>query len=87
MFQRVKLEKDAGRGRVTSRLTSGIADDAGEPVTATTERQEEVQPETQTSVLSEKLRTLNRLSSYVNVLTLMSLSLHLVYLGQRIEVN
>ncbi|KAL8133709.1 uncharacterized protein LOC141712635 [Apium graveolens] len=87
MFQRVKLEKDAGRGRVTSRLSSGIADDAGEPVTATTERQEEVQPETSTSVLSEKLRTLNRLSSYVNVLTLMSLSLHLVYLGHKIQVN
>ncbi|KAK1386871.1 hypothetical protein POM88_015049 [Heracleum sosnowskyi] len=88
MFQRVKLEKDAGRGRVTSRLTSGIADDAGdEPVTATTERQEEVQPETETCALSEKLRTWNRLSSYVNVMTLMSLSLHLVYLGQKIQAN
>lgn len=87
MFQRVKLEKDAGRGRLTSRLTSGIADDAGEPVTATTERQEEVQPETETSAVSEKLRTLNRLSSYVNGMTLMSLALHLVYLGQKIQVN
>ncbi|KAK1386872.1 hypothetical protein POM88_015050 [Heracleum sosnowskyi] len=38
--ERQKLEKDAGRGRVTTRPTSGIADDAGDPVSAaTTERQ------------------------------------------------
>ncbi|KAL1820547.1 hypothetical protein ACET3Z_015416 [Daucus carota] len=53
--RRQKLEKDAGRGRVTSRPSSGIADDAGDPVTATTERQEEAEGERETCMASEQV--------------------------------
>lgn len=81
------MEKDAGRGRVTSRPTSGIADDAGDPVSATTERQEEAEGESETRRLSAKLKNLNKISSYLNMMTIMSLTVHLVYVGQMINVT
>lgn len=87
MFERMKLEKEEGRGRVTLDPRSGIADDAGDPATATTERQGEVEAKSQSGSMSEKLKMLNKYSSFLNVLTLTSLSLHLVYLGQRLHVD
>ncbi|XP_074369448.1 uncharacterized protein LOC141710827 [Apium graveolens] len=85
--ERQKLEKDTGRGRITTQPSSGIADHAGDPVSATTERQEEAEGERQTCRLSEKLKTLNKISSHLNLMTIMSLAVHLVYVGQMINVT
>ncbi|KAL8122042.1 hypothetical protein AgCh_018683 [Apium graveolens] len=85
MSERFKEEKEEGRERVTSHPRSGIADDAGDPVSATTEHQGEVKAETYTARLSEKLQMINRLSSYANIMTLISLSMHMVYLGLQIQ--
>lgn len=86
MSERVKVEKEEGREGVTSRPRSGIADDAGDPVSATTEHQGEVKAETYTARLSEKLQMINQISSYANNMTLISLSMHMVYLGLQIQV-
>lgn len=81
------MEKDAGRGNITTRPSSGIADDAGDPVSATTERQEEAEGERETCRLSEKLKTVNKISSHINMMTILSLAVHLVYVGQMINVT
>lgn len=86
MSERVEVEKEEGREGVTSRPRSGIADDAGDPVSATTEHQGEVKAETYTARLSEKLQMINQISSYANNMTLISLSMHMVYLGLQIQV-
>lgn len=86
MSERFKVEKEEGREGVTSHPRSGIADDAGDPVTATTEQQGEVRAETHTARLSEKLQMINRISSYANIAALISLSMHMVYLGLHIQV-
>ncbi|KAL1808640.1 hypothetical protein ACET3Z_025630 [Daucus carota] len=85
MSERFKVEKEEGREGVTSHPRSGIADDAGDPVTATTEQQGEVRAETHTARLSEKLQMINRISSYANIAALISLSMHMVYLGLHIQ--
>ncbi|KAI9200803.1 hypothetical protein LWI28_013353 [Acer negundo] len=87
MFERMKVEKEEGRGREdivpeTSR--------AAETATTTTRTDPQDNPEQEVvrsklSRLSERLKKLNTYSSILNILTLMSLSLHLVYLGWRLD--
>ncbi|KAK1557078.1 hypothetical protein Q3G72_017506 [Acer saccharum] len=84
MFERMKVEKEEGRGR------EGIVPETSRAAeTATTDPQENPEQEvvrSKLSRLSERLKKLNTYSSILNILTLMSLSLHLVYLGRRLDM-
>ncbi|CAH8257902.1 unnamed protein product [Arabidopsis lyrata] len=62
MFERMKAEKEEGRGERTS----------------------EQELRRKLEQLSERLSKLNTYSSWLNILTLMSLTWHFVYLGQRL---
>ncbi|KAL5843450.1 hypothetical protein ACOSQ4_009408 [Xanthoceras sorbifolium] len=108
MFERMKVEKEEGRGREgrvseTNRAaetgtTTTTTDPVVETTTATTTttttttatrlqhypEQEVVR--SKLTRLSERLKKLNTYSSILNILTLMSLSWHLVYIGQRLHV-
>ena len=63
MFERMKAEKEEGRGG---------------------ERTSEQELRRKLEQLSERLSKLNTYSSWLNILTLMSLTWHFVYLGQRL---
>lgn len=63
MFERMKVEKEQGRGR------EGDAD-----VESSTVKK-----------LNEKLNTLNSFSSFINILTLVSLTCHLLYVSQLVH--
>ncbi|XVE55028.1 hypothetical protein DITRI_Ditri03aG0128200 [Diplodiscus trichospermus] len=96
MFERMKMEKEEGRGRddLTSDGSKATAPpsvanpavtktgEAPSPAAATSE--EEV-VKLRMARLNERLKKLNTNSSLVNVLTLMALTWHLVYLGQRLS--
>ncbi|GFP81387.1 transmembrane protein 205 [Phtheirospermum japonicum] len=103
MFERMKREKEEGRGKeghVITSEASGRAEDlaaeiAGGVSTAEIggrleKQQEEIaaaaKAKSEMVRLSEKLQKLNSYSSFLNVLTLMSLTWHLVHLGQRLNV-
>ncbi|KAH9692312.1 DUF4149 domain-containing protein [Citrus sinensis] len=96
MFERMKVEKEEGKGREsqigeTSRVTET------EQGTATERRAEGPAPvpvspgqeelRTKMVKLSERLKTLNTYSSILNLITLMSLTWHLVYLGQSLHTT
>lgn len=100
MFERMKVEKEEGRGREsilteTSRATerehptttdpTATTTTTGEAPTPVTESTGEEQVRSKIRRLSERLKKLNTYSSILNILTLMSLSWHLVYLGQRLQ--
>ncbi|KAL0908274.1 hypothetical protein M5K25_022762 [Dendrobium thyrsiflorum] len=94
MFERMKLEKEDAKGR-------DIADSGVEPAVMgpratpvgleqTTKVSETMEVETVKSRMSRANKTLRRLntcSSFLNVLSLMALSWHLVYLAQRLELS
>ncbi|KAF3639269.1 hypothetical protein FXO38_22779 [Capsicum annuum] len=91
MFERLKLEKEEGRGihisnsEQSSRGVESILDPTRTKTTSqttTTTKQAEMSPEqsAQSVKLSQKLNKLNSYSSFLNVLTLMALTHHLVHL-------
>ncbi|KAJ4701199.1 late embryogenesis abundant domain-containing protein / LEA domain-containing protein [Melia azedarach] len=92
MFERMKVEKEEGRGRESpTGETSSMATEQRAATTTTheaeTSREQEAAIRTKMGRLSERLRKLNTWSSVLNVATLMSLTWHLVYLGQRLHTT
>ncbi|XP_009599457.1 uncharacterized protein LOC107807812 [Nicotiana tabacum] len=101
MFERLKLEKEEGRGRdifnvePSSRGVDSVLDPTCTKITSqtttTTSKPAEKSPEVEAVVkpqvvrLSQKLKKLNSYSSFLNVLTLMALSHHLVHLTQLVD--
>lgn len=93
MFERMKMEKEEGRGRGREEL----ADDptAASTTTSTTAAAPSSVPEgsekevirSQIGRLNDRLKKLNTYSSFLNILTLMALTWHLVYLGQRLHLT
>ncbi|XP_077240589.1 uncharacterized protein LOC143881393 [Tasmannia lanceolata] len=122
MFERLKMEKEEGKGRdmadmvepvstpPTARTTSpaGVGGGARVCTAASTTTvtpgtdgggartfrtntggrvTDEEEVKSRVGKLNQRLRTLNSYSSFLNVMTLMSLTWHLVYLAQRLEVS
>lgn len=94
MFEKLKLEKEEGRGREhVGTRTRGEAEQqplTAEPPTTTPsevpEGRERVMVQPQVDKLNEahqKLKKLNSYSSILNVLSLMALTWHLVYLAKQ----
>ncbi|XP_073059614.1 uncharacterized protein [Primulina eburnea] len=97
MFERMKMEKEEGRGKESGdteprginvdptpeSLAIGLSSTGGSQGSA-----EGKQAETKAEMarMTEMLRRLNSYSSFLNVLTLMFLTCHLVYLGQRLHI-
>ncbi|KAK8260825.1 hypothetical protein V6Z12_D13G144300 [Gossypium hirsutum] len=79
MFERMKMEKEDGRGR-----HDFVAE--GSRAIAPTSSEQEVIKRTM-GRLNVRLKKLNTNSSMLNILTLMALTWHLVYLGQRLTLN
>ncbi|KAL5778817.1 hypothetical protein ACOSQ2_009554 [Xanthoceras sorbifolium] len=105
MFERMKVEKEEGRGRegivsetnraaetgTTTTTTDPVVETTTATTTTTTATRLQHYPEQEVvrsklTRLSERLKKLNTYSSILNILTLMSLSWHLVYIGQRLHV-
>ncbi|XP_075480685.1 uncharacterized protein LOC142521364 [Primulina tabacum] len=95
MFERMKKEKEEGRGKESDdKELSGRNID---PTTGSTVGSRGSVEEKQTDTaavdkaemvrMSEMLRRLNSYSSFFNVVALMSLTCHLVYLGQRLHIE
>ncbi|KAK2970913.1 hypothetical protein RJ640_007604 [Escallonia rubra] len=93
MFERMKMEKEEGRGidGLDHAEPSSSVDRCTEPATCTVStttgagRQEYAAKKSQIIRMNEKLKKLNTYSSFLNVLTLMALTWHLAYLGQRLQ--
>ncbi|TKY68059.1 ras-related protein Rab-3D [Spatholobus suberectus] len=87
MFERIKIEKEEGRGRED---LSGEHSRTGEHQRATDPKEPSTTAD-QDAVrsriikLNDKLKKLNSYSSLLNILNLMSLTWHLVYLAQRLH--
>ncbi|CAJ1978243.1 unnamed protein product [Sphenostylis stenocarpa] len=89
MFERIKIEKEEGRGREDvsgERGRTGVGEhqrtaDPKEP--STSADQDAVR--SRIIKLNDKLKKLNSYSSLLNILNLMSLTWHLVYLAQRLH--
>ncbi|KAK6937995.1 protein of unknown function DUF4149 [Dillenia turbinata] len=91
MFERIKVEKEEGRGRGSVEIADF------EPITETSapprlsaqpvmpERLEHQRIGQRVANLNQRLKKLNACSSLLNALTLMSLTWHLVYIGQRLQ--
>ncbi|XP_028800417.1 transmembrane protein 205-like [Neltuma alba] len=79
MFERMKIEKEEGRGRgdLTSELGKGNQHTTGEHDVV----------RSRIIRLNDKLKRLNSHSSLLNILNLMSLTWHLVYLAQCLHHN
>lgn len=89
MFERLKLEKEEGRGRdifnvEPSSTTRGVESVLDPTKRTTTEESAEVVKH-QVVKLSQKLKKLNSYSSFLNVLTLMALTHHLIHLTQLLD--
>ncbi|GMP79083.1 hypothetical protein CsSME_00034758 [Camellia sinensis var. sinensis] len=98
MIERMKIEKEEGRVSLNINTSSKAADRVVEPtvtpprgaditstppsVTRMPERAEQEVVKSRVVVLNARLKKLNTYSSFLNVLTLMVLSWHLVYLSQ-----
>ncbi|KNA04516.1 hypothetical protein SOVF_198990, partial [Spinacia oleracea] len=109
MFDRMKLEKEEGRGRnrtaSPTRVIDTVVTDSAGPVPTTTTttaatttttppesitpvgRSEEDKAKSKLARLDERLKKLNSFSSLMNIMTLMGLTWHLVYLSQRLRAN
>ncbi|KAL6297342.1 hypothetical protein ACE6H2_005484 [Prunus campanulata] len=94
MFERMKMEKEEGRERVN--VSTRVSREAEQqPITAeveptttvasqVTERRAQADTD-RLNEMRERLKKLNSYSSLLNVMSLMSLSWHLVYLAQRLH--
>ncbi|KAL6961975.1 hypothetical protein U1Q18_036933 [Sarracenia purpurea var. burkii] len=88
MLERMKVEKEEGRGRgrvdsvayPPARRTTPLPMPAKKP-----DKDEGVI--SRIAKLNERLKKLNSYSSIFNILTLMALTWHLVYLGQRLRFS
>lgn len=102
MFERMKMEKEEGRGKesgdmelssritvpTTETLARGVSRSGGSQGSAEEKRTDTAAAAKAEMVrMGEMLRRLNSYSSFLNVLTLMSLTCHLVYLGQRLHIE
>ncbi|PQM41981.1 uncharacterized protein Pyn_32069 [Prunus yedoensis var. nudiflora] len=94
MFERMKMEKEEGRERVN--VSTRVSREAEqqpittevEPTTTVASQVTERRAQADTDRLNEmreRLKKLNSYSSLLNVMSLMSLSWHLVYLAQRLH--
>lgn len=84
MYERMKIEKEEGRG-IAGAAKEGIADEGSAtvvrpPANIAAERQDVLR-------LNEKLKRLNTYSSAFNVLTLVGLTWHMAYMGQRLQAT
>lgn len=110
MFERLKLEKEEGKGRdvadltpepmppvsvaattttTTTTRTTTEANSAGRrtAVAAARMAEQEAVLKSRMAKLNGRLKNLNTYSSFLNVLTLMGLTWHLVYLAQRLQMS
>ncbi|GAV84578.1 DUF4149 domain-containing protein [Cephalotus follicularis] len=103
MFEKMKIEKEEGRGRESYEAKSTRGDeshpvaDPSATTTTDTARSEIPFPGQDSSDqevtkarivrLSNKLKMLNYYSSFLNIMSLMVLTWHLVYLGGRLHLN
>lgn len=81
MFERIKIEKEEGRGREDM---SGERSRTEHPREASTTADQDA-VRSRIIKLNDKLKNLNSYSSLLNILNLMSLTWHLVYLAQRLH--
>ncbi|GMN51789.1 hypothetical protein TIFTF001_020935 [Ficus carica] len=88
MFERMKVEKEEGRGR-SGELPAEQQTTAADPAPTTVEAEPPEQEAARNKVilLNGRLKKLNTLSSFLNVLSLMSLSWHVYYLAQRLHMT
>ncbi|CAJ2655351.1 unnamed protein product [Trifolium pratense] len=103
MFERMKMEKEEGRGRedlttiehqnspdpkkssTTATITNVATTERTESLTQRKEHDDAVR--TKIMKLNNKLKKLNSYSSFLNILNLMSLTWHLVYLAQNVHYS
>ena len=78
MLERIKIEKEEGRGRSQDMMSSRTVDPK-EPA------DQEDALRSRIIKLNDKLKKFNSYSSFLNILNLMSLTWHLVYLAQRLH--
>lgn len=86
MFERIKAEKEDGRGLDTleSQSSETAAQTIGKKVR---EKMDEDAVKQRLKMLSERQCRLNAYSYRLNLLTLMSLTWHFVYLGHRLSLT
>lgn len=103
MFERMKIEKEEGRGRESLSAESSKSDEqqplthptattttsaeAPAPLAEKPETREQEEVRLRIARTNKKLKTLNSYSSLLNIMTLMALTWHLVYLGQCLHVH
>ncbi|KAJ4962561.1 hypothetical protein NE237_022500 [Protea cynaroides] len=95
MFERMKMEKEEGRGRDDGDIvtdTSPRLSHLGTAGTATTTTTADAaaardKAKSRLGLLNRRLKRLNTRSSFLNILTLMALTWHLVDLGQRLHIS
>ncbi|CAH9112952.1 unnamed protein product [Cuscuta europaea] len=90
MFERMKMEKEEGRGKEghVDRLAESDSNPAGALTAAASKKQQErAEGVTKQDIIrmSKRLKRLNSYSSFLNVATLMSLTLYLASLGHRLH--
>lgn len=92
MFEKMKSEKEEGRERVDpvsvipARGTAA-AETIATPPASTPEKQDLEKVNSRIVKSNERLKKLNAYSSLLNILTLVALTWHLVYLGQRLHLS
>lgn len=96
MFERMKIEKEEGRGREDMSgersRTEEHQNRTADPITTTggtttAQGAEHDVVRSRIIKLNDKLKRLNSYSSILNILNLMSLTWHLVYLAQRLHLS
>lgn len=95
MFERMKLQKEEGRGREeltaeprqVSESSQPVAAEPGASTKTSTTPPAVSSPAALELQLNDRLKKLNSYSSFLNILTLMALSWNLVYLGQRLHLT
>ncbi|KAJ1388576.1 hypothetical protein SESBI_38992 [Sesbania bispinosa] len=90
MFERMKIEKEEGRGRDDmSGERNNRTEEHPKKSSAATATQGTEQDAVRSKIikLNNRLKKLNSYSSFLNILNLMSLTWHLVYLAQRLHHN
>ena len=89
MFERIRVENEERKGQESSRVEPGKE---GEPTTGASDPQvmgrlDQETVNNQILELNEMLKKLNAYSSFLNILTLMVLKLHLVYVAHRLYMT
>ena len=89
MFERMRVENEERKGQKGSRIES---DREGEPTTEASDPQilgrlDKEMVNDQILKLNQRLKKLNTYSSFLNILTLMALKVHLVYLAHRLHMS